>query len=512
MNSVPKRRIRIYESSLVPTQLMRPLSSLVILLLLFSSRIEAGKQRDETDSPTLSPLPEPTVAPTRGPTETPTTKMPTFIPTMEPTTPVAPTNETKNPSGVPTTFAPTGSTMTEDLYTLDLPEMELTFTMPSGTTLTLDILKKDWQSFLTTVLQVAVGANVDRWTIWDSDVTYTTITGFGIARASGQVAVTRGLGRRLQQDITQATLETELYGYFFIWGMDESWEYFVARGYPMTSLKLDFLGDSMEPRRAEPEGLASLRAPAQVGNDDKRNAWIAGVVMGAVVLIVASVVALLYLQRRGDHSDNLKAPAASSPRTMAVSEVASPRGPEESKAPPPFGRDMDILLGKNMVVGVVQMEDISAVPSMSESSFCYDASRLDQVIDSARGYELPYAVPNHTFSDLTNDIKDVTNNDEDEEDDILKETQGNTLQKATDTEMNKKLSANRTLTDKDPSFHATHFEDITLGTGPSSPAAPYNDIPFGNSDMESMLNKADFNIHYSPSLFDDEKKETETTP
>eukprot|EP00977_Amphora_coffeiformis_P020390 scaffold8204_cov177-Amphora_coffeaeformis.AAC.8 len=513
MDAVPKSRIRIHRSSFSPMLMMRYLSFLMLSMLLFSSRtVEASKQREETDEPIVLPLPEPTASPTRGPTETPTTKSPTSIPTMEPTTSSAPTTLTKSPSLIPTTSAPTGSPISEDLYTLDLPDMELTFTMASGTSLTPVVLQKDWQSFLTTVLQVAIGATVDEWTVWDSDVLYTTTTGVGIARASGQVAVSRGRGRRLQQDITQATLETELYDYFFVWGMDEIWEYFVARGYPMTSLTLDFLEDSFQPRRAEPEGLTPLRAPAQERNDDKRNAWIAGVIMGGVVVIVASVVALLYLQRRGDHS--VKASAASSPRTMAVSEVPSPQKPEQNNTPLPFGRDMDIMVRKNMIVGGTQMEDISAVPSFSESSFCYDASRLDQVIDSARGYELPYTVPNHTFSDLTNEVKDITNNDEDEEEDtIVKETQqGNTAPKARDAEVVEEAPANRELFDKDPSFQATHFEDIPVGTDPSSRATPYNDIPFGNSDFEFLPRNAELDIHYSPSLFDDddEKKETET--
>lgn len=520
----PKSRIRTGRFRVSNGRVMRYLSFLLLSLLLLASKsntVEASKQRDEdddqeddTEEPTPSPTPFPSVSPTPEPTATPTTAMPTFGPTSQPTLTFKPATATKSPTVRPTPPPPTERPSPANLYTLQLPNMVLAFALPPGTSLSPTALQKDWQSFLTTVLQVAVGANVYEWTVWDSDVTYTTMSGQGVAQAVGQVALETTRRRHLQAEITQSTLETELYDYFFVWGMDEIWEYFVARGYPITDLNLQFSDNSFSPRRDEPKDLAALMTPEEERNNDKRNAWIAGVVMAIMVAIVATVVAVLYLQRRGRQTG--KTTLVASPRTFAASDMPTPQGPERQNESPAgsFGLDLDRLVHDNVIV-TKSASEISSVPDFSGSSFCYDASRLDQVIDSARGYEVPYDVPGHTFSDLTTDVKDNTINDDDEEDNIVNVTAG-TAHQTNDIEAPPETNTNRALLDKHQSLRATRFQDIPVGsTDPSHKTTDhlcepklYNDIPLESMHPPFPQGNVNDGPRYSPSLFDDEKKET----
>ena len=101
-----------------------------------------------------------------------------------------------------------------------MPEMRLAFTMPPNTRLAPTALQLDWQSFLTSVLQVAVGIKVDEWTEWDPDVTYTTVPGSGVAVAVGQVAIDRTSSNKLSHPIkrkpaAQALLTYHWYGQQF---------------------------------------------------------------------------------------------------------------------------------------------------------------------------------------------------------------------------------------------------------------------------------------------------------
>jgi hypothetical protein len=366
--------------------------AVAVLLLALLSPTEAGKQR-ETEAPTP---PVPTIFPTFAPTIS-SSNLPSPFPVPASTGPTvtltnAPTiSSADDPSAVRT-------------YTLEMPEMTLAFGLPPQTSLAPTRLAEDWQAFLTRVLQVALGVTVQGWDSWDSDVTYTTLTGNGFAVASGTVRLEQDGRRRRLVELTQTQLAEELSDYFLIWGVDDMWEFMISRGYPMTSIVLQVDDQNLSPRRASPEQLEDLLRQED-GGDDKRNAWIAGVVCSVLVLVVAAAVAFLYLQRQGQQQSEKAWGASSSPRTQTSEEPPSPRVP----LPPPsaVSSDIEVVLQEKgqVVVQDAPSGDASSAPgwseSMLESSFLYDAARLDQVIDSAREYELPYPVANVPFSDLT---------------------------------------------------------------------------------------------------------------
>jgi hypothetical protein len=307
-------------------------------------------------------------------------------------------------------------------YTLEMPEMTLAFGLPPQTSLAPSRLADDWRAFLSRVLEVALGVNVQDWDRWDSDVTYTTNTGSGFAVASGTVRLALDdNGVRRLVEVSQEQLEEQLSDYFLIWGVDDMWEFMISRGYPMTNIVLQVADQNLSPRRASPEALEELLQQQEEGADDKRNAWIAGVVCGVLVLVVAAVVAFLYLQRQGQPSDKAWG-TSSSPKTQTSDPTSPARRP---LAPPSMvsSSDVEVVLRERLDAA---SEDISSAPgwseSMLESSFLYDAARLDHVIDSAREYELPYPVANVPFSDLTgtSGVKDAAQqaNKRGEEEDV----------------------------------------------------------------------------------------------
>ena len=470
--------------------------ALPLLYFLFAlPTVEAGKQRE-----TLEPTSSPSLAPTES------SPSPTLSPTASDLGDTDPDPSNTDP--------PNTSPETSNVSSLELPNMNLFFSVPRQADMDLDVLKSDWQGFLQTIIQIAVGVTVESWTEWNADITYTATSGQGLLRASGEFAVPDMSRRSLQKRTPpQEDFERELAAYFLVWGVDDTWEFFVSRGHPITSLSVQMEDKTYSPRKTEPQGLQTLLEQSE--EDEKRNAWVAGLVMAIVVFIVIGVVLVLYLQRRGRHTP--KVDMASSPRTQVASDPASPKDPrgEDHSDPEQHGSSnpyIDRLVPSNYIItGAIQSEDMSSVPGFSESSFLYDASRLDQVIHSAKDYELPYDVPQNVFSDLTMDVKESMDKDEEEEDNILGKTELGYVSQDEQTRFSNEPEAaaetqqefpddgplNETL---DSSFDA--FSEIDQFQSPDKNESVGNNDQ-GGTDVDPTSGL------YSRSLFDEEKKEDE---
>jgi hypothetical protein len=235
------------------------------------------------------------------------------------------------------------------------------------------------------------------------DPSFDAETGQVIANVTG-IAQFRGL------DIpTEKELEDIVRTYFTFFGTEDL-DSFLKNSYPdkvVSGLALEIRGTKLESDDAD-RGATQIKNNDDDDDDDDDGAnvgLIVGIVVGGLAFIVLAGVTLRYRNKmskqpveRGlvlDDEDTTMNPGATPPRMGAPPRrmFANPQ-PREISPPPPMPPNSDMMSTSEQdarsLSGMISLEE-SLFTTDNESyarptTFQYDASRLDQVISSAKGY------------------------------------------------------------------------------------------------------------------------------